>query len=187
MTESLAEYKRNVRIVQGAIFTIPISVHLLRPHAHFMFPPLGDADGFVMPLILCVVGLFSIIPWVIKPHGRAAVNISVVGALIFCLWYAYSVEAYVVGVPIPALNRTIYVSVGSERSENANRFFPGKNNREMLIQRGPREEEVRWLFTDNSINRARFELTVSYLGLLSFMNFGIGQIARQHEAPGQQQ
>ena len=186
MRDSLTEYRKTVYSIQAAILTLPVGIHLIKPNTQFLFPPLGDANAFIVPLVLCVVGFVAVLPWVMKvPRNELTIAICAGGVLGCFLWYADSVDRYVVGVPIEAQHRIIYLSVGTERSENANRFFPGQDDVHMLKERGPRAEEVRWLFTDRSVNHAHRMLTIPYLGLLSFLNFGIGQLARRRIIPAQ--
>ncbi|SDF67181.1 hypothetical protein [Terriglobus roseus] len=174
----LSSYKASVLGVQCFIFSVPIGVHVLRPQTHFLFPPLGDADGFLIGVGFCIVGLFTIMPWVWKKTQSPWLDsIAIVATFAFGIWYGVLVQKYVVGVPVQSQGKIVYLSVGSVKSLNAQKYFPNAKAREMLHDRGPREEEVRWLYTDESIDSARDQLLLSYISFLAAANLSVGFLA----------
>jgi len=177
MKTSLAKYKLAFTAVQFFIFSVPVGVHLVRPKTHFIFPPLGDANGFLVGLGLSLIGLFALLPWFTKLASKYVLAVALLGALVSCGWYVRLVQQFVVGVPIPDQGQIVYLSIGAKRSKNADTFFPDWPNRDMLVERGPREEEVRWLYTDDSINTIRNELFGSYVASLALINLAIGMFA----------
>jgi hypothetical protein len=91
------------------------------------------------------------------------------------LAYLALYEAFIHRVEIPSRETSVYVSVGFQRTEFAAQTFGSASDEEMLLARGPSEEEIRRLWTRQSLIIARLGLysscaltTLSLLFVFSF-------------------
>jgi len=95
--------------------------------------------------------------------------------------YVGLAERLIVGVEWPAQNTVLYASVGTVRTDFANRTFAGKTDSYMLAQEGVTDESVNELWTPESVSLARSKLFFSYFGLFCLFNACIGSFSQAKE------
>lgn len=100
--------------------------------------------------------------------------LSFVAFLVYDCWSEKTIRT----ISIIPLKKNISVIVGLERSPFAKEHFANNTDEEMLKERGYTKEEIRRLWTPESIIRARCFVIGSYFLLLLFitMLFGIGTL-----------
>jgi len=176
--ENLKTYIKNVRVIQWFICAIPLGGRLLRKESALAFPHLGPNTGTFVFLAIALSGIAAILPWALSLPKHKAQFLWCSFVLLVCsavVYFSFS-QRYVVPIPIPDVGN-ISVSVGNVRTTFADQNFLGKTDAEMLMDRGPYENEVKKLWTENSIISVRLRLFVSYLATLMLLNFSIGLIA----------
>jgi hypothetical protein len=177
--KSLAEYIKNVRAVQWIISVIPLGGRLLSGQSALAFPALGDDTGSFVFLAVVLSGVAAILPWAIPlRRGRTILMLCSV-LLLFCsaIAYYHLSQRYVVSIPTGNGGK-MTVSIGSVRTAFANQTYPGKSDAEMLMSRGPYENEVKKLWTSDSIDCVRDRLFGTYLFVFMLLNFVVGLFAQ---------
>jgi hypothetical protein len=181
-TQTFKEYVKSVRKVQWAVCAIPLGGRFLQSQSAFAFPPLGADKGITVFLTIAFVGLAAILPWTFpKKHLKTTMLFCVLSGVLSTVSYLVLSEKYIVVVPIPDRGN-ISISVGTVRTEFANRYFEGQTDVEMLESRGPYDIEVKKLWTEDSILWVRIRLFLSYLAAFMCLNIGIGVFARFHKS-----
>ncbi len=138
--------------------------------AAILFPPVGTIEGVsrlgttvLALLVTCVVFVWG----GEKPRAksrRTAVSLCV--AFVFFVCYLGLYSRFVRQVDISSAAKTVYVSVGYDRTPLAARSFPEMSDEEMLVQRGPYEDQIQLLWTARSLLVVRIGLSVSYCAFL---------------------
>ena len=184
-TRGLTSYAKDVRAVQWFVCAIPIGGRLWQGISPIAFPPLGADTGTSVFFAVALSGVFAILPWALplRKIKTALLCCSVLLLLGSAVSYFLLSQRYVVSIPLPDGSK-LSVSVGSVRTAFADQYFQGETDSEMLSSRGPYENEVKKLWTEDSIGRARFGLYVSYLATLVLLNFTIGVVAKSGKASG---
>ncbi len=104
------------------------------------------------------------------------ISFLIISIIAFFLFYYWS-QAAVRSIFLPDQKKTIYVIVGTERSQFAKAQFSDQDTDEDLLHDiGYRDEDIRKLWTQNSINRSRLYVAGSYFLLLLCLTalFSIG-------------
>lgn len=179
---------RKVGVLQAVILGLPVSgvpaVGLLA-RLPYSLPPIGLNTASVYLILLAGIGMTSLLALRLET-GRLGLWLdrAVLGFVLFGFCYIILSLLYVVPVEVPSLDKIIYNSVGFERSAFANAHLADMSDMEMLIARGPSEEEVEKLYTQRSLIAVRSSLILSYVAGLGCLNFAIGCLARwRYEAP----
>jgi hypothetical protein len=140
------------------------------------FPPMGDVGSFAG---LGLVSLAFLVTYVVYfwRGGRWLLGaVSIVSFLCLCVYIALY-PRFVLRIDIPPQSRTIRVSVGYERTLFAKANFGSDSDEDMLRARGFDDEEVKKLWTYQSLIIARLALFTSYcgfmLGLVAAFSLGI--------------
>jgi hypothetical protein len=95
----------------------------------------------------------------------------------FLLAYLALCERFVRRVDIPSRETAVYVSIGYERTAFADATFGLASDWELLRRRGTDEEQLRMLWTTQSLIIARLALytahAVTVLALVAVFSFGV--------------
>jgi hypothetical protein len=135
--------------------------------AAFLFPPLGDLTGTAR--VVCVVAVLIVIcfgyvgigvktlkPWIV---------VATLVALLSACAYLYCSFAYV--LKINTTNSFILVSIGSEKTDFANKAFTnGESVWEMVRLRGLDDEQITKIWTAQSVQQNRLKLCFTYFGAI---------------------
>lgn len=183
MKEKPRTFLKTFRLIQIAIFALPIGAKAINLRSAFVFPPLGTLGAYTVFITCGVVGLAALLPTTI--HGVKALRFSFFTALVIvCICtpvYFVLIGRYVVRIDAPSQNWTTFISIGSERTQFARENFPNSTDQEMMEARGPTEDEVNKLWVPESVTNVRLGLLGFYTIVLGALNFGIGCLARLEE------
>ena len=163
-------YKSLFGAIAAAFGAIPLLSEVLpeRWWVSYLFPPIDDSFRLlaVVPNILVTVVIYGLSE---RPFSRSRrlrtrvqwilLSVTVVGACLFLV----SRTLFVRTIERPTVGDSVTISVGYERTPFASDTFGDTNDYEMLRQRGQTEEEIRRLWTSQSIITARLALFLSYL------------------------
>lgn len=172
-----------------AIGLLPIVAKLLpEDWSHYVFPPLDDVFRFIAVLLagLVTLGLFFVkdVPLAKSRTGRLKVlALTFVLAILGGCLYLAAHYRFVRAIDIPSLSKTVSVTVGFERSDFGRTISPGASDWDLLRLRGTSEEEVRRLWTANSVLLARLALFTSFL-LVLLAATAMGSLAVLFDALG---
>jgi hypothetical protein len=171
---TLKNYYSNFKIVLGAgLGALLPFIPKAAPgtSAEYLLAPLGDMDNSArfMFILFCGVATY-LVYFVFQNQSTKARKVTFWVLLVVLPVLSLSVYfglcfRYVRRVDIPTLGRSIYVSVGSQRSEFASQNFGSMTDEDMLRQRGLADEEVRRLWTECSVMRVRLGLLLSWCGI----------------------
>ncbi len=178
--KDLRTYASVLRYVQVVVCAAPIGIKLLQPNAGYIIPPLGTINLLGIGFSVVLMGICSFVPWSMNKsrYAIATLSLSVLAGLIALITYSFYAQSFVREISVPSQNRSILVSVGTERSEFANRVYPGRSDEDMLKDQGIQEEDVARLWTRSSILHARLRLFCSYLATLISLNLCFGALGR---------
>ena len=176
---TLKAYMKQVRTVQWVICAIPLGGRFISSKSAFLSPPVGDETAAFCSLAIILAAIAAVLPWYWGlPKARSLSSAATfLVLLISLLVYFHMFTRFVVSVPVADGTR-LSVSVGKERSAFSKQYFAGCTDFEMLRSRGPFESEVKKLWTEDSIDRVRLLLFVSYSGCLISLNFLVGTFAK---------
>lgn len=176
----ITRYIKILRVLQTFVWVLPIGFSLCS-NRHWISPPLGPDDNFVLPIACVLVGIFTLVPLALPSINWATVVffVSVLGSICLLFTYASFVEEYVAKIDITAQHRTIYVSIGSQRTAFAITHYPNWSSEDMLIDQGHEESDIQRMWTRESISSARSKLLCFYILLLVCLNLSIGSLARK--------
>jgi hypothetical protein len=172
-------------IVAATIAALPVVSKMLPDTAGaYAFPPLGSIDvpariaTVVLAGAVTYVAYFSIGVTARSRFRRVAVPFVVAA---FCvIFYLAASLWFVRRIDIPAIGKSVLVSVGYKRTEFAVTTFGSATDEEMLRQRGPDEEQIRKLWTPASVLIARLTLFTFYCGsvltLVYAFSVGVGSV-----------
>jgi hypothetical protein len=181
--QSLTQYYKSARGLSTAIAAVflPFASKIVGENAAtYLFPPLGSMDGparvglvaLCLGVSLGVYFLVAVNP--VKSPTRMIWSALLVSAVCLFAYLAFY-DAFIHRVEIPSRGTSLYVSVGYQRTEFAKQTFGSASDEEMLRARGPSEEEIRRLWTRQSLIIARLGLysscvltTLSWLFVFSF-------------------
>jgi hypothetical protein len=156
----------SIGALTGVLALLPFLSLIQSDGTAYLFPPLGDLTSFfrtiyVMMILLVVAACYI---FTRSNIGRLRSSIKWCAALaaIATLAYALSVLLYVVKIPMPV--GPILVSIGSVRTDFANKTFTsGEDDWTVVRQRGLADEDVMKVWTKRSVLWNRAQLFVSYL------------------------
>jgi hypothetical protein len=150
------------------------------------FPPLGDVGSLARWGLVCLAFLvtFLIYFW----HGGkwplvAAAFVSFVCLCVYVALYPH----FVLRIDVPSQKTAIHVSVGYDRTQFAKANFGSDSDEDMLRGRGTEDEEIKKLWTYQSLAVARLALFVSYCGFILGLvaAFSLGMVFDQRQVGGQ--
>jgi hypothetical protein len=173
---TLKSYYYNFKTARGvaAVFgaTAPFLSKIMpgASWSEYLLAPLGDIDNLarILLAVLCVA-MTSLVYFFFQDQSAAQRKRTFVAMLliipvvclcaymVFCLMFVRKIE-------IPTLQRSVYVSVGYQRTEFARKTFDSMTDEDMLRYRGLDDEEIRRLWTGFSLLVARLTLFVSWSG-----------------------
>jgi len=145
------------------------------------WPPLGPFDKYGIPLAMAII---AIIGWALpgrfkrKRAQEWGLNVSIGLAIFACILYSIACIAYVRSVNPPDVG-TQYRSIGTQRSDEILKKFPGRSDEELLEIVGLEEKDIRRIWNSGSVTLARSGLFISYFFALAFSNLAIGLHLRQ--------
>jgi hypothetical protein len=137
---------------------LPEGVSVLR------FPPLGDVEPFAR-LGLVALSLLTIHLIYFWNGGKWLMGATATVALLCLSLYVAIYPRFVIRIDIPSQD-PVHVSIGYARTQFAATNFPGYSDENLVRARGATDEEIRRLWTYNSIALARLGLFLSYAGFL---------------------
>ena len=181
--KSLTQYYKSARGLSTAIAAVflPFASKIVgKDAATYLFPPLGSMDGPArIGLVALCLGVslgvyFLVVVNPVKSPARMIWSTLLVSAVCL-LAYLVFYEAFIRRVEIPSRQTSVYVSVGYQRTEFAKQTFGSDSDEEILRARGTSEEEIRRLWTRQSLIIARLGLyfscvltTLSWLFVFTF-------------------
>jgi hypothetical protein len=176
---SLEFYLGKAKWLQGAIVLWPLVAGFVPEKPVYLAPPLGPLSDLVSFFFL-MVAMVGIAPWFLRTRRLAIVVVfsSMVICAVCLFFYATEVNSTVVKLEAFNPNSVARVSIGTRRSEFAQKNLADKSDIEMLKDYGHREEDIQKLWTPASIANARMKLLFTYVIFLMFLNVGVGSIAK---------
>lgn len=171
------------KLVWLPLTLIPLAGERLQ-HIPFFLPPLGSIEAYAAGIAAPLVAAFGLLPMLLgakataKWHARGGAFLAL-GCLIL---YGVFLITNVQGVDTPKDGRQ-FRTIGSERTDEANRMFPNASNEEILRKAGLTDAAIERMWTPESVRRARIELFVSYLVALASANYTFGSMKRALPKP----
>jgi hypothetical protein len=178
-------------VVAGVVAASPLVSGLLPDKvAAFVFPPIGSAEAPARlgAIVFGLATTYAAFFWRGDPQAGRPARIPVALAVAFLSLCAYLVLylRFVRRIEIPSRQTSVFVSVGSTRTEFANRNFPNASDWDLLRDRGLDEEEIWRLWTPGSLIEVRVGLFVAYCGvilpLIAGFSWGVLFQLQNHEA-----
>jgi len=140
------------------------------------FPPMGDVADFARLGLVCLAFLVTFLVYFWQGGKGALVAAAIVSFMCLCVYVALYPK-FVLRIDIPSQQTAVHVSVGYERTAFAKATFGSDSDEDMLRARGTDDEEIKKLWTYQSLTVARLALFVSYcgfiLGLVAVFSIGI--------------
>ena len=166
------------RLVRVGIAALPLAGEKIQ-HVPLLWPPLGSIETYAAGLAAGIIALFGALPALIKKKALAKTGAWIgLGLSVFSLFvYGYFLLTYVKGVETNDKG-TLYRTIGSQRTDEALQKCHGMTDSEMLEYAGLKDSDIERMWTSTSVNRARFELFVSYILCFASANFAIGAFVR---------
>jgi hypothetical protein len=158
-------------VVAGILVASPVVSRFLPENAAaVVFPPIGSAEvpARVWAIVFGLATTYAAFFWRGDPKAGRPVRILVAVAVAFVSLCAYLVlyVRFVRRIEIPSRQISVSVTVGSTRTDFANRKFPGVGDWDLLRDRGPDEEEIWRLWTPDSLIAVRVGLFAAYCGVI---------------------
>lgn len=172
----LASYVKDVRKTQWFICSLPLCARLLDKQSALAFPPLGAETGTYVFMTIVLAGVAAVLPWALPTRKFKALLLisSTVLILVAAIGYHSVTQRYVLKFTVPDVS----LSIGSVRTSFADQYFSGKSDVYMLQAEGPNENEVKRLWTDESVDSVRSRIFASYLSFFTLLNFIVGLISK---------
>jgi hypothetical protein len=170
---TLVSYYKKFASISGALAVATgvgplLSAWLPGAAPAYLFPALGD---FTMPARLGFVLLAVAITFVAF-YSQQPSNIflkffllAMISLVVLC-GYLVALQHFVRKIDIPATSSAVYVSIGYQRTDFANRTFSAETDWDMLRARGTSDEDVSRLWTAQSLDIARLCLFGCYCGVV---------------------
>ena len=144
--------------------------------AVYGFPPMGDIESFARLGLVCMALLVTYLVYFWRGGRWLLAAAAVVAFMCLCVYIALY-PRFVLRIEIPSQRVTARVSVGYDRTQFARANFASDSDEDMLRARGFDDEEVKELWTYQSLIIARLALFASYcgfiLGLVAVFSLGI--------------
>lgn len=189
MTLTLAQYYKSFLSVRGlfaAAFTLMPAWSVLKPGR--IFPPLGNETSAAQFFAVTLGAATTYVVYLsAKNMSDARIRRTIIGLLVtavvlFCAYFCAQLR-FVRVVPIPALGQDEVASVGFARTQFANLAFGDLTDEDLLRKRGIDDEQIRKLWTTESIVASRLTLLFSYLGcclpIVGITSLGVLMLARE--------
>jgi hypothetical protein len=202
MTVSISRYYKafwSVHGVLGALAFIPSLIgafmHFSATTPDYFYPPLGDVELIALALTIASGLLSTYMVFVFctscsrKLHPVAPAVLFLAAFFGFCALIGLYIR-FVRVVPIQNENAEVTVSVGYDRTlfVSSSQELLNLSDAELLIARGPTEDQIQKLWTANSITFVRVSLWACYtfilVCLVSVFSFGVYQVAAYPEKTG---
>jgi len=167
------------RVIVAALPLIGFLVSRKIQSVPLLWPPLGGIEVYAVGPAVAVVAAFGKLPSLFRTKGTAksAAFAGALLALVSLFAYGAFLSKYVVSVETPN-NGIQYRTIGSQRTAEALRMFPGYSDARILEIAGLNDADIERMWTPSSVRRARIELLVSYMLCLTFINFAAGSQVR---------
>jgi hypothetical protein len=187
---SLKEYYTSIKGLSTAVaaVAVPLASKIIGSEsAAYLFPPLGNIEdvaraGFVALCLAVSLGVYFLVYTSSLPRSARIIWVSLFIAVVSLITYLAAYQGFVRRVNITAISKSVYVSVGYQRTEFANQTFGSATDLEMLRARGTSEEEIERLWTEKSVIVARlvlyFSCVLTSLALLFLFSFAVA-----HDVP----
>lgn len=191
MRQYYRSFKSLSGVVAGVVAASPLVSGLLPERvAAVVFPPIGSAEAPARlgAIVFGLAATYAAFFWRGDPKAGRPVRIPVAVAVAFVSFCAYLVLylRFVRRIEIPSRQIGVFVTVGSTRTEFANRNFPSVSDWDLLRDRGPDEEEIWRLWTPSSLIAVRVGLFAAYCGvilpLILGFSWGVLFQLQNHEA-----
>jgi hypothetical protein len=153
-------------VLAGIVIASPyISRMLPASVGSYAFPPLGGVEEVARTALvaMALAATFGVYFW----YGSTATDPKtvaialIVAAILFLAYFGLHLR-FVRRVDIPTLSTATYVSIGYERTVFAKTTFDAASDEDLLRSRGLDDEQVRRLWTTNSLIVARLLLFTAY-------------------------
>jgi hypothetical protein len=176
------QFRSILGIITGFIGAFPfIANYLLQQKISNVIPPVEDYVLviyiiFFIAAVLIVYFLKDLNCWKKPWSTPLTMGVLFLLAIIAFMSYDHWSERAIRTIYIPTLKKNVNVIVGLERSKFAVQYFNNKTDEQMLEERGYTKNEIRRLWTQESILHARLFIIVSYflMVLLLGIAFSIG-------------
>lgn len=146
-----------------------------------IFPPLGNETTLAQFFTVIFAAATTYLVYWMKDSiearlRRRMVTLLALAIFLFCAYLGLHFR-FVKKIEIPTEGKTVFVSVGYERSQFAPASFDGEDDAAMLRARGFTEEEITKLWTPRSVYFSRLALVFSFIGtvllIVAFASIGI--------------
>jgi len=167
------------RLLRTVIASVPLAGEKLNLPA-IVWPPLGSIEAYAARAATGIIAAFAALPSLIfrkKSSAKIGAAAGIIVASVSLCFYAHFLTEYVKRIDTPH-NGVQYRSVGSTRTELANRNFPGASDEYILQQNGLEDADIKEMWTSASVDRARLDLFISYVLTLASFNFFLGALAK---------
>jgi hypothetical protein len=174
------------KLIRGAIAVSPLAGYKLQ-NAPLIWPPLGGLEIYAAGLAVALIGILGALPSAFRTKAVAKkwIGYMVVLAFASLISYGYLFSKYVIRVDTPN-NGTQYRTIGSERTALGSQAFPTESPEKILEGIRLEDADIKRVWTPSSVDHARFELFISYVASLGFINFLIGAFTRISSTSSQQ-
>jgi hypothetical protein len=137
---------------------------------------MGDVSSFARLGLVCLAFLVTYLVYFWQGGRWPLVAAAAIAFLSLCSYIALYPQ-FVLRIDVPAQKTTVRVSVGYDRTPFARTTFGSASDEDMLRARGFDDEEIKKLWTYQSLTLARLALFASYcgfiLGLVAVFSLGI--------------
>lgn len=168
---TLKQYYKGFWSLLGVLAAVPpIIVGAILPflsHSSpvYGFPPVGDVEGFARLALVVLAFLVTIAVYFWKGDKWLLVAAGLASFVCLCVYVALY-PRFVLRIDVPSQNTLVRVSVGYDRTQFAKTTFGPDSDEDMLRARGTDDEEIKKLWTYQSLTVARLALLVSYCGFI---------------------
>jgi len=129
------------------------------------FPPMGDVGGFARFGLVCLAFLVTFVVYFWGGGKWPLVAAALVSFVCLCAYIALYPH-FVLRIDVPSQKTAVRVSVGYDRTQFAKTTFGSDSDEDMLRARGTDDEEIKKLWTYQSLTVARLALLASYCGFI---------------------
>jgi hypothetical protein len=176
--EQLRKSSRSSKIIRCGITASPLLGYKIQ-NIPVIWPPLGGIEKYAASAALIFIAVAGLLPSIVTK--RITAKICMCGSIVVCLAaltvYACLISKYVVSVETPN-NGTQYRTIGSQRTAEAIRMFPGESDQRILQIAGLNDGDIEKMWTPSSVRTARVELFLAYVLTLCALNFAVGLLPR---------
>jgi hypothetical protein len=178
MKITLTQYLKGFTVLRGGLAAIPFILPLIHlVDGYFseddrLYPPLGPIQplaiaGTITLLLVTILVAYEVCGSIARIRGSVSLMLTLAALVCFVsLFPLYS--KYVRVIPNRVLGTEVHVSIGSTRTEFAQKYFSDKSDEEKLHIRGTEEEQIRKLWTDDSVWKGRAALCLAYTLMACF-------------------